>query len=279
VAVSVIVPTFNGARWLGDQLAALAEQTFSGEWELIIADNGSTDDTRGVANGWKHRFPELRLLDTSAIRGQSHARNEAARAASGDVLLFTDQDDIVRSNWISLLADGLADSPIVTGPIEHFVDGNTPSWVDVPNRREPLRIASCDALLGCNMGIERELFLELGGFDVTAVFGWEDIDLGIRAGFRGISITWIEEALILHRRPGSVGETWRREFAYGRGKMMLERRYRGVVPDTRIGRLMRRAGWVAVRAPYVAFPTRRRAWVAWVAGLTGYLGERLRPSG
>ena len=128
MTVSVIVPTFNGGPWIREQLAALSNQTYAGDWELVVGDNGSTDETRALLESWRHRFPRLRLIDASEVRGQSHARNRAAREAIGDILLFTDQDDIVDPSWIALLVGGLSNSPIVTGSVVHFVDGRAPMW-------------------------------------------------------------------------------------------------------------------------------------------------------
>ena len=278
MTVSVIVPTFNGGRWILEQLAALSNQTYAGEWELIIADNGSRDETFSLAASARQRFPAFRLLDASDVRGQSHARNRAAREASGDVLLFTDQDDIVGPNWIALLTAGLSGSPIVTGPVRHFVDGRSPSGNNVQQPHDPLAVGPFAYPIGCNMGIERNVFLELGGFSEHATRGWEDVDLGIRAAIRGISTTWVEEAVVLHRRPSSVRMTWRKEFIYGRGWTKLERQYPQISPDGWVRPLLRRAGWVALRSPYVALPARRRGWVVRAASLAGRVAERMRPT-
>jgi glycosyltransferase involved in cell wall biosynthesis len=75
MTVSVIVPAYNGERWIRDQLTALSKQTYTGEWELIVADNGSTDDTRAIAASWADRFAAFRLLDASGGRGPAHNRN------------------------------------------------------------------------------------------------------------------------------------------------------------------------------------------------------------
>jgi GT2 family glycosyltransferase len=193
-------------------------------------------------------------------------------------VLFTDVDDIVPPSWIARLTDGLRDSPIVTGAIEHFVDGRTPSWDDVQMSHERPPLGPFEPLIGCNMGMVRELLFELGGFDETAPVGWDDTDLGVRATRRRISIAWVEHAVVLRRRPSSARELWRKEFAYGRGWTMLARRYPQVAPNGWLRPLLRRAGWVAVRTPYAAFSIRRRGWVARAAGLAGRLAEQLHPS-
>jgi glycosyltransferase involved in cell wall biosynthesis len=276
--ISVIVPTLNGARWIGTQLEALANQDVPGEWELVVADNGSTDDTRAAVESWRHRFGRFRLLDASAVRGQSHARNQAALEASGDILLFTDHDDIVCPGWIASLTDGLADASIVTGPVAHFIDGRPPSGANVQEPQRRLRVGAFTHPMGCNMGVVRDVFLRLGSFDETITLGWEDIDFGIRAGLHGVATAWVDEAVVLHRRPNSVRAMWNKEFAYGRGWTMLERRYPQVCSNGWVRPLLRRAGWVAIRAPYVALPSRRRGWVVRAASLAGRVAERLRRS-
>jgi len=280
MTVSVILPTFNAERWIGDQIAALSEQEYTGEWELIVADNGSTDDTRAVALSLRRRFPRFQLVDASGARRASRARNQGALAASGDLLLFTDADDIVCPGWIGYLADGLRNCSIVTGPVEHFADVRTPPWDTVRRSHEHLRAGPSTQfvpVIGCNMGIARELLFELGGFDESLPFGWGDFDLGIRAKLRGIRVEWVEHAVVRRRRPSSVRAMWKKEFVYGRGWTMLERRYpqlspRGWTP------LLRRVVWVAPRAPYIVLRDRRRGWVMKAAQLVGRIVERLHPS-
>jgi glycosyltransferase involved in cell wall biosynthesis len=277
MTVSVILPSFNAERWITDQLAALAAQNYPDEWELIVADNGSTDNTRTITLSSKSRFSRLTLIDASGVRRPSHARNQAALAASGDVLLFTDADDIVCPDWVARLRDGLRDSPIVTGSVEHFVDSGTAPVDHAQPPRDHPRAGPFDQVSACNMGVTRELFFELGGFDETLAFGWSDLDFAIRANLRGIPIAWVEQAIVWRRRPSSVRAMWKKEFTYGRGWTTLERRYphlspRGWRP------LLERAGWIALRAPYIALPDRRRGWVMKAAQLAGRLVERLHPS-
>jgi glycosyltransferase involved in cell wall biosynthesis len=278
MTVSVIMPAFNGGRWIGDQLTALAAQTYTGEWELIVADNGSTDDTCAIAARWADRFPSLRIIDASSVRGVSHARNQGALAASSDVLLITDVDDVVRPNWIELLAGALTRSSIVTGPDAHFVDGKAPRTDLVPDRHAPSNAGPFPYPVGCNMGIDRSVLSQLGWFDETLTRGSEDIDLGIRAALHGYTIGWVDDAVVFRRRPGSVRAMWRKEFTYGRGWTNLERRYPQLVPNGWVRPLLRRTTWVAVRAPYVLLANRRRGWIVRAASVAGRLSERLSPS-
>jgi GT2 family glycosyltransferase len=243
----------HAERWIADQLAALAAQNYPGDWELIVADNMSTDNTRTIALSSRARFPRLTIIDASGLRRPSHARNQGALAASGDVLLFTDADDIVCPDWIARLSESVRDSPIATGPVEHFVDSGTPARHDAQRPRERPRAGPFDSLTGGNMGTTRELFLELGGFDETLAFGWSDFDFGARATLRGIPIVWVERAVVRRRRPSSVRAMWKKEFTYRRGWTTLERRYPQLSPRG-WRTLLERAAWIGLRAPYVALP-------------------------
>src|SRR3712207_4277359 len=82
--LSVVIPCLNAASTIAVQLAALSRQSWPGEWEVIVADNGSTDRSRRIAESYGDRLPGLRVVDASDRRGQAHARNLGAAAATGD---------------------------------------------------------------------------------------------------------------------------------------------------------------------------------------------------
>ena len=83
VEVSVVIPALNVADTIGQQLDGLACQNFNGNWEVIVADNGSTDSTREVVESFADRLPALKVIDASDRRGINHARNVGSQAARG----------------------------------------------------------------------------------------------------------------------------------------------------------------------------------------------------
>src|SRR5207253_8877584 len=101
--ITVIIPCFNAADTLGFQIEALAGQECPEPWELIIADNGSTDGSVKVAESYQPKVPHLRVIDASERRGVAHVRNVAVRAAQGEAVIFCDADDIVSPGFLAAM--------------------------------------------------------------------------------------------------------------------------------------------------------------------------------
>ncbi|HKV06504.1 MAG TPA: glycosyltransferase family A protein, partial [Thermoanaerobaculia bacterium] len=125
--LSVVIPCLNAADTLGVQLEALAGQSWPGEWEVIVADNGSTDGSREVVERYRDRLPNLRLVDASDKRGQAHARNVGAAAATGEAFLFCDADDEVAPGWLAALGRVLEDREFVACRYDN--EKLNPEWV------------------------------------------------------------------------------------------------------------------------------------------------------
>jgi glycosyltransferase involved in cell wall biosynthesis len=198
---SVVVPVRNVAATIADQLEALSGQTYSGPWEIVVADNGSTDATRARIEAWRDRLPPLTIVDASARRGVAHARNIGLRSARGELLLICDGDDIVAPDWLEWLVGALDDHPVVTGFIE-LVSLNDPqqyAWTgDATRVNAPVAYGYLPYAPGGNIGMWREVFESVGPFDEDLLRA-EDIDFGWRASYAGVGVT-MEPAAVLHRR-------------------------------------------------------------------------------
>lgn len=94
--VSIVLTTFNHARFLGDALASVAAQTVAA-YEVIVVDDGSTDDPASVVKAW----PSVQLI-RQTNQGLSAARNVGWRAATGDFVVFLDADDLLRPNALAV---------------------------------------------------------------------------------------------------------------------------------------------------------------------------------
>jgi glycosyltransferase involved in cell wall biosynthesis len=109
-AVTVIVPCFNAGRYLDACLESIAAQTF-GDLEVLIVDDGSTDDSPAIAAAWADRDPRMRATALSQRGGAAGARNAGLREASGGLIAFLDADDEWLPEKLTLQTEYLAERP------------------------------------------------------------------------------------------------------------------------------------------------------------------------
>src|SRR5262245_47230314 len=196
VEVSVVVPVRNGAEVIAGQLAALARQDFTGAWEVVVADNGSTDATPAVVEEWADRLPSLWVASAGAHPGINVARNAGAGAADGDLLLFCDADDEVAPGWVSAMAAALAHADLVGGPVEQFDDRGRDRGV-LQAERLATSLGFLPFTIGANLGVRRSAFEAAGGFDEHwPILGGDDIDFCWRAQLAGALIGYAPGARI-----------------------------------------------------------------------------------
>ncbi len=118
--ISVVVPVRNGMPWLEDQLQALVDQECDGEWELVIADNGSTDRAAGRGPMVPSGTSGSGSSTPQRCDGAPAARNAGVRAARGDLLAFCDADDVVQPGWLASCARALEEVDVVAGVFDFW---------------------------------------------------------------------------------------------------------------------------------------------------------------
>ena len=184
--ISVIVPVRNGMPWLEAQLRALVDQECDEPWELIVADNNSTDQSASVAREWINRFRVMRVIDASNARGPGGTRNAGAKEAQGDMLAFCDADDVVRAGWLSAHVAALADADLSAGFFDYWSLNEQPAPSPVSYAPPPAMTSFhfLPAAGSGNVAIRRCAFEELGGFADDLMTG-EDLDLSWRSQLSG----------------------------------------------------------------------------------------------
>lgn len=231
--LSIIIPCYNAAATLGEQLAALADQRWDRLWEVIVADNGSDDDSRRVAADFLARMPNLRIIDASARLGGAFARNEGARHARGTALVFVDADDVVAPGWVAAIGNALDRHPFVASrfDIERL---NQHSWLS-RTRRNPqaygLQRVSYPPYLphagGCGLAIERALHEQVGDFDESLLW-LMDTDYCFRVQLQcQVELAFVPEALVYVRYRDTLRGMLRQTRERAIANVALARRYGG----------------------------------------------------
>ena len=240
VKLSVVIPCLNAEATLGDQLEALAGQTWPGEWEVIVADNGSTDGSRALAERYRDRIPGLRVVDASDRRGQAHARNVGSAAATGDALLFVDADDQVAPGWLEAMARALAEHEFVACRYDN--EALNPAWVQRTHlnpQKDGVTHYDYPAFLphagGGGLGVRRSAHEEVGGFD-ESMPALEDTDYCWRLQLAGHELAFAPDAVVRIRHRHDAHGIFRQGVSYGKHNVLIYKKYRA--------RGMPRLGWV-----------------------------------
>jgi glycosyltransferase involved in cell wall biosynthesis len=278
--VSVVIPLRNGARWLGDQLEALLAQTYPGAWEVVIADNGSTDAGVRVARGYAAKLPALAIADASRRRGINTARNAGALAARGDLLLFCDADDVVGPGWIDAMVEAARGADIVGGRLclELLNDPLNRAWRPAPPAPGP--VTTHDFLPyppGGNLAVWAAVARELR-WDERFRYASSDQEFGWRAQLAGYTLVFAPQAVVHQRlRAGLAAMAWQ-QCVHGMSAPKLLRAFRGhgiPAPDNRAA--LARWRWLAANAPDLwRSPERRGTWVRRAALRAGRLAGSAR---
>src|SRR5688572_8969718 len=128
---TVAICTWNRAPLLSTVLEQLACMRHpSGGWELVLVNNGSTDDTERVLDAFAGRLPLRRVFEPNP--GLSHARNTAIKHATGDYIVWTDDDALVHADWLSAYEQAVERHPeaaIFGGPVRPRFEGTPPPWL------------------------------------------------------------------------------------------------------------------------------------------------------
>ncbi|MBV8749467.1 MAG: glycosyltransferase [Candidatus Eremiobacteraeota bacterium] len=190
--ISVIIATKDRAALLDAALASLRAQENAPAVELVVVDNGSTDATPQVAA----RHGAVYAYVAEPHRGK--ARNAGIDCASGDVVLFVDDDVVTPPHFLAAHAQAhaAATAPLaVSGPII-----NVP---DPANRPEPTAANFSRAFfVTCNVSVRATALRAVGGFDEAFdLYGWEDTELGARLRESGVQRAFAWDAYLWHIKP------------------------------------------------------------------------------
>ena len=289
-SVSVIVPAYNAAATLAEQLQALAAQRFDGDWELVIVDNGSSDGTADLARRYRQRFKEFTLVDGGSRRGHSAPRSAGAIAARGELLAYCDADDVVAPGWLQAIADAARYYDLIGGwlDVRPLNDDATRGWHQ-PWPRDRLRSWLLPYAVSANLAVWADVLRDLGGWSSEYEAGGEDTELSWRAQLAGYRLGFAPDAVVYYRYRSGLWETARQSYGIGVHCEQILRDFAVLRDGTHHGdrrtavdqaddgdgsalvRAIGRAAWLATRLPYLAASRRHRG--QWISVAAEYLGR------
>ncbi|HEY5227156.1 MAG TPA: glycosyltransferase [Opitutaceae bacterium] len=217
--ITVAVITYNRSRFLRETLACLVKQDMPpDQWELLVIDNNSTDDTAEAVASFESAPPfPRRVLETK--QGLDHGRNRAVSEARGDIIVLADDDILMESDWLTrlvapLVSDKAQSIGVVGGEVIPVFPDGLPSWLEGAHRPLAFRadsgpLPANQAPMGANFAFPKWVFTRLGGFRTeldrqgSSLFGGGDSEMIRRVRAAGLEAWFVPEAKVLHQMPAS----------------------------------------------------------------------------
>jgi len=228
IRLSVIIPFLNASDHLPRCLAAISCQTCKNA-EFIFVDNGSIDNSKKIIEAFSRQQGNINIqILEEKKRGASAARNTGADHASGEWLLFTDADCIPGPDWLR----DITAATVQAAPNISALAGNIKPWPSknivatflgmytLPaNKRETVynqfQIVS-GGFPTANLAVRRDVFLEIGGFDVAILIYGEDHDLCARIYQKRHFIKTLTNAVVYHNHRSDIKGMMKQAFGFGK---------------------------------------------------------------
>jgi GT2 family glycosyltransferase len=217
VDVAVVIPNYDGERWLPGVLESVAAQTVAPS-EVLVVDDGSTD---GSLTLLADRFPDVRVIALGSNGGFAQAANAGLRAVSAEAVALVNTDVVLAPDWLERAAAALAAAPRAAAVATKLLDLDDPTLIydagDVLRRdgvceqrgrfeRDGGRYDAPGEVFSACAGAalyRRAAVLEAGGFDERFGTYLEDVDLGLRLRLAGWRCRWEPRAVARHAGGGS----------------------------------------------------------------------------
>lgn len=215
--LSIIIPNFNGIRFLGPCLDSLRKQTIQ-DFQVILVDNGSTDGSRSFIAA---RYPEITLIKFTQNLGFAAAVNAGIRASHTPYVMFLNNDTVLAPDCIAHLLDTIQKNPCFFSVGAHILTMSSPVRTDTSGdfyslfgyafcRRQGAvprtpRFHSVFTNCGCAAIYRRKLLEETGLLDIRFFAYLEDVDLGFRARLLGYRNVICPDAVVFHAGSGTTG--------------------------------------------------------------------------
>ena len=219
--VSVVVCVYNGERTMDSCLASLEKLNYP-NYEVVVINDGSTDSTREIAEGYDY----IRLINQEN-KGLSEARNVGIRATTGEIIAFTDADCMADPDWLTHLIArfqssefGSVGGPNLTPPDDSFVASCVAVSPGAP-AHVLLDDEVAEHIPGCNMAFRREALEAIDGFDPIFRAAGDDVDLCWRLQNKGYKIGFSAAAVVWHFRRNTIRDYIKQQCGYGKAETLL----------------------------------------------------------
>ena len=230
--ISIVTPTFNRSDELDHLIKSIDKQTLNSDYfEMIISDDGSTDDTKEKTKKWIEKVGFKLQYVCQNNNGPGSARNNGVKNSNGDLIVFIDSDCEADGNWLKLIYDYYKENKFDAFggpdhskedylPIQRAIDFSMTSFFTTGGMRgHSKNMLSKFYPRSHNMGVKKALFEKIGGFG--SLRHGQDIELSNRIHNSGAKVLLLTDAIVFHRRRTTLKKFFRQVFNWGVARINL----------------------------------------------------------
>lgn len=240
--VSVIIPAYNAEKSIQKCLDSLMNQDYTGDYEVIVVDDGSTDSTSSILS----RYATVRLIKQKNA-GPADARNRGAAKAKGDIILFTDADCIPEYNWITEMVKPFKSNPDIVGVRGKYRTEQkeiVAKFVQIEYEDKYSYIQKdkyVDFIDTYSAGFKKDVFINMKGYDTEfPVACAEDIELSYRLSNKGYKMVFNPDAIVCHTHPDKLSDYLKKKYKFAYWRVVaLKKNPNKVIKDSYTPQLMK----------------------------------------
>lgn len=228
--VSVIIPVYNGEKIISECINSLKKQTFREKYEIIIVDDGSTDNTAKIVKKIKGV-----VFLKQKHKGPAVARNFGAKKVRSEILLFTDADCIVEKDWIKQMIEPFKKKEIIGVQGSYKTKQKSVvarfAQLEIEERYERMKSKKYIDFIGSySAGYRKNIFLKSGGFDESfPMASGEDPELSFKLAESGHKMVFTTKAIVYHKHPSNLGKYLKQKFWRAYWRILLYKKHPGKI--------------------------------------------------
>jgi len=237
---SVIIPAYNAQKTMAQCLESMLAQTFNG-YEIIVIDDGSTDSTLGIAES----FGKVRIARQKHA-GPAVGRNNGAKEAKGEIIIFVDSDCIADKNWLDEMLAPFGNKEVagVQGIYKCRQKELIARMTQLEIEERYIKMAKSkfiDFIGSYSAGYRRKVFEEMHGFDTSfPMASGEDTDLSFRIQKAGYKMVFNPKAFVFHTHPTTLKKYLKVKFYRAFWRTKIYKKHRGkMVSDSYTSQVMK----------------------------------------
>ena len=240
--VSIIIPAYNAERTIKQCLESIMSQDYTGDYEVIVVDDGSTDSTPHIVSG----FSTVKLFRQKNA-GPASARNKGASEAKGEIILFTDSDCVPEPSWVSEMLKSFSKNHEVVGVKGSYKTRQKEIiarlvQLEYENKYNYMLKANyIDFIDTYSAGFKKTVFNEMNGFNTEfPVACAEDIELSYRLSSKGYKMVFNPNTVVYHTHPSRLPDYLKKKykFAYWR-TLAVKKNPKKLIKDSHTPQLMK----------------------------------------